>query len=552
MAQSKEEIIRYVNEWVAQMKQKKHANTGQDFAEITVEEDHTAPVQEPPAPQTLRLPDPQEREIRRRFLKMRRLSRSIWFSKSQYSRMQAELFYRQAKLMADFEDDYREEEPFKGVIRKTSFSYVFVYLYELLNNVGVADCRDGLSKLLALWEAYRAFEPKLDRYLAEWVKDYFIVNAFSCSFAALVREHPLLQNFYQPEQATGYFERYAPFSAYPFQKSIFWSAETEPVLRSCFQQVMEAVESLMQAFGLTFAELVFAGRKGNLWKPYRKALYHPDFAGIEPGKTVRISDTELYCFHGECWTASKNRVCRENGRQMIGYMLKRIEQFYRKATGFRYQIKADQGKIDLSELTRLPDGGVSLFHCIDEAIRAHYQASKRKTVTVDPQKLAQIRERAQITQEKLLVNPEAEQKAQAVGDNSRPDENALLKEGEADPSAEPGSQELHTSLPMQAEGSAWDHFAASLDAAEREALCRALRGASVAELSAYAKSRRIMLEVLVDGINEKAVDTVEDTIIDCTDVLEVFEEYKDELERVMFSETDESAQADHQHDSQRA
>lgn len=580
MAQSKEEIIRYVNEWVAQMKQKKHANTGQDFAEITVEEDHMAPVQEPPAPQTLRLPDPQEREIRRRFLKMRRLSRSIWFSKSQYSRMQAELFYRQAKLMADFEDDYREEEPFsmyfpdyqsmgyeqlrtyftwrtnvrKGVIRKTSFSYVFVYLYELLNNVGVADCRDGLSKLLALWEAYRAFEPKLDRYLAEWVKDYFIVNAFSCSFAALVREHPLLQDFYQPEEATGYFERYAPFSAYPFQKSIFWSAETEPVLRSCFQQVMEAVESLMQAFGLTFAELVFAGRKGNLWKPYRKALYHPDFAGIEPGKTVRISDTELYCFHGECWTASKNRVCRENGRQMIGYMLKRIEQFYRKATGFRYQIKADQGKIDLSELTRLPDGGVSLFHCIDEAIRAHYQASKRKTVTVDPQKLAQIRKRAQITQEKLLVNPEAEQKAQAVGDNSRPDENALLKEGEADPSpaAEPGSQELHTSLPMQAEGSAWDHFAASLDAAEREALCRALRGASVAELSAYAKSRRIMLEVLVDGINEKAVDTVEDTIIDCTDVLEVFEEYKDELERVMFSETDESAQADHQHGSQRA
>ena len=43
-----------------------------------------------------------------------------------------------------------------------------------------------------------------------------------------------------------------------------------------------------------------------------------------------------------------------------------------------------------------------------------------------------------------------------------------------------------------------------------------------------------MLEVLVDGINEKAVDTAEDTIIDCTDTVEVFEEYRDELERVMF------------------
>lgn len=566
MAQSKEEIVRYVNEWIAQMKQKKHANTGQDFAEITLEEDHTAPAQEPPAPQMLRLPDPQEREIRRRFLKMRRLSRSIWFSKSQSGRMQAELFYRQAKLMADFEDDYTGEEPFsmyfpdyqsmgyeqlrtyftwrtnvrKGVIRKTSFSYVFVYLYELLNNVGVADCRDGLSKLLALWEDYRAFEPKLDRYLAEWVKDYYIVNSFPCSFAALVREHPLLQEFYQPEEATGYFERYAPFSAYPFQKSIFWSAETEPVLRSCFQQVMEAVESLMQAFGLAFADLVFAGRRGNLWKPYRKALYHPDFAGIDPGKTVRISDTELYCFHGECWTASKNRVCRENGRQMIGYMLKRIEQFYRKATGFRYQIKADQGKIDLSELTRLPDGGASLFPCIDEAIQAHYQASKRKTVTVDPQKLAQIREQAQLTQEKLLVNPEAEQEApalRAIGGDLLPVESALLEEkGKTPPPAAPGLQGLNAGLPAQANGSGsgWEQFAASLSAAEREALCRALRGASVAELSAYAKSCHLMLEVLVDGINEKAVDTVEDTIIDCTDTVEVFEEYRDELERVMF------------------
>lgn len=165
---------------------------------------------------------------------------------------------------------------------------------------------------------------------------------------------------------------------------------------------------------------------------------------------------------------------------MIGYMLKRIEQFYRKATDFRYQIKADQGKIDLSELTRLPDGGASFFHCIDEAIRAHYQASKRKTVTVDPQKLAQIRERAQITQEKLLVNPEAEQKAQAVGDNSRPDENALLKEGEADPSpaAEPGSQELHTSLPCKRKAARGvilpPHWM------QREGgVCRALRGASV-------------------------------------------------------------------------
>ena len=160
------------------------------------------------------------------------------------------------------------------------------------------------------------------------------------------------------------------------------------------------------------------------------------------------------------------------------------------------------------------------------------QTSKRKTVTVDPQKLAQIRERAQITQEKLLVNPEAEQKAQAVGDNSRPDENALLKEGGPISLLPPNPVHRSFTLACPCKRKAARGIILPPHWMQpRGAFAGALRGASVAELSAYAKSRRIMLEVLVDGINEKAVDTVEDTIIDCTDVLEVFEEYKDQIGR---------------------
>lgn len=550
--QSKEEIIRYVNDLIAQMKQKKHANAGQDFAEITMEGDGAAPAQETSAAQPIRLPDPQEKEIRRRFLKMRRLSRNNWFSKSQSGRLQAELFYRQANFMADFEDDYAEEEPFsmyfpdyqsmgyeqlrtyftwrssvrRGVVRETSFSYVFVYLYELINNIGVTDCRDGMDKLLTIWKAYRGFEPKIDRYMTEWIKDYYIVNELPFSFDTLVREHPLLQEFYQPEEKTSYFERYAPFSAYPFRKSIFWSSETEPVIRDCFDCVMEAVETRMKESGVEFEDLVFAGRKGNLWKPYRKALYHLDFAGTLPGKTVRLSDTEFYCFSGEHWTSSRNRVCRENGRQIIGYLLKRIEQFYRKATGFRYQIKADRGKIDLSELGALISGGDDLFACIDAAILAHYQSSKRKTVTVDLQKLEQIRARAQITQKKLLVNPDAEEEASMP--ETVCDTNAICDKlpEEALPSEVGNLSDV------------WTQLARLLDPSEMDAVRMILRGASAAELFTYAKNNHIMLEVLIDGINQKAIDTVEDNLLECADTVTVFEEYKDELERVVFSEAE--------------
>lgn len=86
--------------------------------------------------------------------------------------------------METFEDDYEGEAPFsmyfpdyqmmnfqqlrtyftwrtdvrRGVVRKTSFSYVFLYIYELINHIGVKDDREGLEKLLYIWEEYEKFE----------------------------------------------------------------------------------------------------------------------------------------------------------------------------------------------------------------------------------------------------------------------------------------------------------------------------------------------------------------------------------------------------------
>ena len=48
-----------------------------------------------------------------------------------------------------------------------------------------------------------------------------------------------------------------------------------------------------------------------------------------------------------------------------------------------------------------------------------------------------------------------------------------------------------------------------------------------------------MLEVLVDVVNQKALDAVGDNIIELTDGVTVYEEYQEELERVMCVEYDE-------------
>ncbi len=60
-------------------------------------------------------------------------------------------------------------------LKKTSTSYAFVYIYELLNNIGVDDAQDGYEKLLEFEGKYvRQFDISIDVYLQDWLKDYVL------------------------------------------------------------------------------------------------------------------------------------------------------------------------------------------------------------------------------------------------------------------------------------------------------------------------------------------------------------------------------------------
>lgn len=115
---------------------------------------------------------------------------------------EAELFYRQGLLMADFEDDCHYNGTFKsyfptynamsdrqlrgyftwraqvrrGNIEETSTSFAFLYLYELICGIGVDDPLDGFDKIKAFWDAYRAFEPGIDRFARVWLQDYAVFH----------------------------------------------------------------------------------------------------------------------------------------------------------------------------------------------------------------------------------------------------------------------------------------------------------------------------------------------------------------------------------------
>ena len=74
----------------------------------------------------------------------------------------------------------------------------------------------------------------------------------------------------------------------------------------------------------------------------------------------------------------------------------------------------------------------------------------------------------------------------------------------------------------------WAALREALDAVERAALSLALRG-DTAGVKALANANGVMLEVLADGINEKAADLVGDNILSLDDGISIYDDYRDKI-----------------------
>ena len=129
-----------------------------------------------------------------------RTARSLENSSGNQWQSRESVFLKQAKLLANYEDDY----PFHGdVVRyyptyqaltdqelrgyfswrtkwrngdhqKTSLSFAFLYIYELINQIGVSDTLDGYKKLTAFRDLYGEKDAGILSYIDKWITDYLV------------------------------------------------------------------------------------------------------------------------------------------------------------------------------------------------------------------------------------------------------------------------------------------------------------------------------------------------------------------------------------------
>ena len=425
----------------------------------------------------------------------------------------AELFYRQGKFMEDFCDSF--DRPVgctryfpayrdltlpqlrtyftwrtgvrKGEIKETSLSYAFIYIYELLNLIGVKNAEEGFLKLKDFCEKYSELDMRIVPYTVIWLTDfaayYGIPHNLTESLYGLKNDDALLTLMnYKNETAEDLLYALGCFSSYPTENSAFYKkhpAETADTVYRLFCSLVEYYEN--KEGGDIFIRL-FAKPVKEKYFIFRSAVFYAKKR--HPDCVYEISPILKYsCKNGE-WHISRLFPVKDKAGK-VGALLKATDYYLRKRYGHKSSLK----KPELS----------SLFEeMIKKAVNEQYRESlerKKPVISIDISKLQGIRDTAEVTRDKLIVEEEPEEAVAPVTPIEQPQESGILKS------------------PLN------------------EIMIALLRGENA---ETVARKNGIMLSVAAEEINETLFDDFGDTVIDFDgDVPIIIEDYENELKGML-------------------
>ncbi|HHU72432.1 MAG TPA: hypothetical protein GXZ21_10450, partial [Clostridiales bacterium] len=237
-----------------------------------------------------KIKEPEKDEKRDLFMQMREIARthrSIYdssrFFNQRVQNNNAIIFYKQGIFMKDFSDDYAESKAFsqyfpcyqmmgyeqlrtyftwrtevrKGNVTDISLSYAFIYIYELLGNIGVSDPQDGLNRLMSFWKAFSVNNKSIDKYVLRWLKDYHIYYELPHSFREFVDTNNLAEYYPKMVDTDDSFDLFCSISKYDIRKSTFYTDDYIELIKDCFNFVIEELKLTFADCGVDFDESIF-------------------------------------------------------------------------------------------------------------------------------------------------------------------------------------------------------------------------------------------------------------------------------------------------------
>ena len=489
---------------------------------------------------------------------------------------EAELFWRQGAFMADWEDDFPYTGLFKsyfptynamsdrqlrgyftwraavrkGDIQETSLSFAYVYLYELINGIGVADPLDGFRKIEAFWQAYRAFAPELDRYVNVWLQDYAVYHGLDPEVLAPYRtvafDRALIALRHADGEMTGGVpapttgRRKRNQSAIPLppdtarEERLFQAIDALSSYRLSNSRLckehMRALRHVACAVYVRLSERHRKLGKNSLlesWFGEQVSLPYTMFGSAVSFEPVRHADTvyelnEIHRYRCErgLWTCERFHGSRSRSPK-LGAAMRAVDRSLRDVLDPEHPLKDDE---------KTPK---YLQKIIDQEIEAWNTWSAAHApvhIDIDLSQLAGIRSVAAETRESLLIDEEREEdgglvtaasSVESVEDqrcinDTFSDLSNPLKRMDCATLSKNGSvreRQSENENPLSPEQTAY--LQALLDGARTQAT-----GASE--------------DLLVDAINEALFDQIGDTVIEYgPDGPQLIEDYRDDVEGIL-------------------
>lgn len=459
---------------------------------------------------------PKKEPPRERLPSLLRTARSLEGGPQSSWQSREAVFLKQAKLLAAYEDDYcftgsvqryyptyqsltdQELRGYfawrtklrRGDIQKTSLTFAFLYIYELLNQIGVDNPLDGYQKLTHFRVVYGALDDGILPYLKRWMTDYVIYYNLD---PALLADSPqvlldgsiaVLERM-QEQSPAAIMEALKQLPLKWLNRSKFYQNHTQDmdtVIVRVLRRISAHYDSRCKK---GFVEQYVASIQKDLTWLFEAAVF------CDPLKRrnyeYALDERCVYrCLNGR-WMVEKSffqpRKCAK-----LDDILKTVDREMREQLDPRHPIKS---QLDTKWILKIIDEEI-------QTLLAQKQAAQAKKITIDRSQLAKIRRDAAITQEKLIVEEE-------------------LEEEPTPPPAEIPAAPAPAEAPPDS----------PLNPTEYRLLQCILYGKD----RSWVRTEGYILSVLLDSINEKLYDVFLDAVLD--DAGAPLEDYIDELKEMV-------------------
>ena len=485
---------------------------------------------------------------------------------------EAELFYRQGTFMADWEDDCPYTGLFKsyfptynamsdrqlrgyftwraavrrGDVQETSLSFAYVYLYELINGIGVTDPLDGFRKIESFWQAYRPFAPELDRYVNVWLQDYAVYHGLDpevlTPYRTIAFDRALIalrnaDTEMVPVPADGGRRRRGePVIPLPpdiaRENRLFDGIDALSTYRLANSRLMhEAPDALRHMACAVYVRLSERHRKQGKntllesWFGEQVALPYTMFGSavfFEPARhadaVYELDEIHRYRCERGLWTCERFHGSRSRSPK-LGAAMRAVDRSLRAVYDAEHPLKDDD---------KMPKYLQKIIDQEIETWRAWSAAHAPVHIDIDLSQLAGIRSAAAETRESLLIDEERE-------DGGAP--GAIETEAEA-PSESAPEQKLSFDSKKVVATPVFCAESQSLSEGSGETAGH-LSHEQVAYLQALLAGNRAQTldtseDLLVDAINDALFDLIGDTVIEYgPDGPQLIEDYREDVKGIL-------------------